>query len=1530
MKNLRYVLVLFSLLLIISATSSCVGTASTHEVRLLDSLNTRAYVFRYKDLDSSFQSAYQAYREANLYDQGKAEACNNLGFCAFMRMDFEGAEKLHKKVYSVTQNELELLIADIGLMKIFQRTSMNKEFYDYRNSAIRRMKRIDEDITVFVDAHEKNRLNYARSEFYIVSAIYYYYLQQESEAIAAISSIDEKEWISSDINQYLYYHYIKGSAELFETTNPVEKSVTEFDHLFTAWRTSLQKTSVYFEANSLQGISNMLNEREVFEVISQRRSQALNKLSEVYHFPLQSATVPDTLLPLRLARLALQKFKEYKDIYQIAGTYVSIGKYFNAHERYNEALDSLGKALDYVNFHHQQYYSKKKDSADVLKPYTDQDTIYTELSWIAKKDVKTVPEWISRIREQLSVSYSGLGMKMQSDYNRNIYLDILDYTRQDKELESRYHALETEANQLNVISFFVFISLVLLIIFFWIFSARSRERNRKHTGRLKLTLDVCQKITASIPADVASTDEIICAVTTSILPDLNTLVGATSLRIGLIDKESNEPVFPSDDEQEETGTETIEEKSIESHFDLRVPDKEDPVGVLELYTRRRLSKDDKALMNIIAPYIAWTMDNGLTFISLGDERKRLEKQRYVLEQHIAENKRQNLIKKSCMAIVNGITPYIDRIINEVHKLTDKGYINDEVIKRDKYLYVDELVSKINEYNDILALWIKMKQGSLSLNIENFELNELFELIAKGRKTFEMKHQQLDVEPTLFTVKADKALTLFMINTLTENARKYTPRGGSVKVYAQEGDGYVEISVEDTGMGLSEQDVARIMGEKVYDSSEIGLQITDDAEQLKKSKGNGFGLMNCKGIIEKYRKTNDVFKVCGFYVDSAPGKGSRFYFRLPAGVRKMMGLLVGLLFAFSVASCNSPAGQTKTSTVPTDSTSVPTRNGADQLLNEASLFADTAYYCNVIENYALALQYVDSSMNRLNRHYVKYAHHPVQLMTLKGKGSPAEIEWWNSMFASDYHVILDIRNEAAVSFLALKQWDNYRYNNTAYSSLYKLLGEDFSLEDYCRKLENSTTNKVVGVLLCVLLLVIILIGYYFLYVRKRWVNRLNLEQVLEINKQVFAASLVRVQESAGEGIHEEGNLSNIPQRIVNESFDSINELLTIDRLCLGVFNEETYKLEFAFYPNRQNWLNAVSGMDAEGYDTLTGLMQRCFETEKYTTERLKNTPAYGDEFSESAVRALPLLVDAGGKHQCVGVIALIKQEGTQQETDLLLFELIARYVAIVVFNAVIKLATKYRDIESAHDETRRASWEDSLLHVQNMVLDNCLSTIKHETIYYPNKIKQIIDKLNYQPLPASGEKESVETITELIDYYKGIYTILSSCAARQLEEVTFRRGTVLADDLLTYAQKYFRKVNKGNKNEIALDTEPSGLKVTGDVIQLKFMLENLIDEALSFQENGRLLLQVREDGNFVRFIFTDMRREKTVEELNQLFYPDLARMTAGEGEKLAGTEYLICKQIVRDHDEFAGHRGCRINAEPCAEGGFTVYFTLPRR
>ncbi len=1419
---------------------SCTDMVPTKEVRLIDSLNGKAYTYRYRSLDSSYKYANEAYQQVNFYKSGKAEASNNLGFCAFMAMDFDRAEALHKEVYKLTKNELELLIADIGLMKICQRTAMNKEFYDYRNSALRRMKRIREESDLFADRHEALRLDYAFTEFFIVSSIYYYYLQQRQEAIASLNQIPEDE-VLADTNQLLYYHYIKGSASLVEATKPEDRKMREFDQLYITWRTAVQTNHPYFEGNGLQGLANLMVSSNNFELFRTRRGYALDQ----FGFPV------DSLLPLRMAQLALEKFREYNDLYQIAGAYVSIGKYMNEHGRYSEALDTLTKALDCVNQHHMLYYHHAVDTLDKLRIYAEGDTTYTGVPWIMEEDVRTVPEWISRIREQLSVSYAGLGMKYASDYNRNIYLDILNYTRQDKELESRYLSLESDSRQMTLVLSLVIAGLVLVVILWWFFNKRSKIRNQVDVERLQRILALCRDITSSIPMNVPLIQQ-----------GIDQLFGKGRLQ-------------------------------------LEIPEE----GKAALVPLHRLNRDEEALVHVLEPYIVWAADNEQMVEALSDERMQLEKQRYVYEQHIAGNKRQNLIKKACLAIVNGINPYIDRILNEVHKLTERGYIDHEKIKKEKYQYIDELVTTINEYNDILALWIKMKQGTLSLNIETFDLNELFELLGKGRRAFEMKNQKLEIEPTTVMVKADRALTLFMINTLAENARKYTPEGGTIKVYARTTDAYVEISVEDNGRGISEEDMARIIGEKVYDSRVIGMKNAADPEVLKENKGSGFGLMNCKGIIEKYKKTNELFRGCVFDVESELGKGSRFYFRLPSGVRKAMGvLLLCLLLPFGVSSClHDP--------IPPmlqegDSIVVVTDSAYEDLLDAASDYANAAYFANVDENYEFALQYIDSAILLLNEHYEKYARpdRPHRYMKLVGEGTPAEISWWNELFDSDYHVILDIRNEAAVAFLALKQLDAYSYNNSAFTDLYKLQGEDQTLEAYCRQLERSNTNKTVGIILCFVLLVVSLVGYYFLYMRKRLQNRLNLEQVLEINQKVFAASLVRPQEQENaEALQrEESTLKEIPQRIVDEAFGPVNELLTIDRMGIAVYNETTHRLEYASRPGQE----------------MPEMVEQCFSS--------------GEYLSEQHLQAIPLMVEAGGEHQCVGVLYLERREGTEQETDRLLFELVARYVAIVVFNAVVKLATKYRDIESAHEETRRASWEDSMLHVQNMVLDNCLSTIKHETIYYPNKIKQIVGRLNTQKLSETEEREAVETMTELIEYYKGIFTILSSCASRQLEEVTFRRTVIPVQELLDTAGKYFKKSMKNRSERIELEIEPMEAKVIGDVNQLRFLLENLIDEALTVREDGVIRLQARQDNEYIRFLFTDTRREKSVEELNQLFYPNLARMTSGEKGELRGTEYLVCKQIIRDHDEFAGRRGCRINAEPAEGGGFTVYFTIPRR
>lgn len=143
---------------------------------------------------------------------------------------------------------------------------------------------------------------------------------------------------------------------------------------------------------------------------------------------------------------------------------------------------------------------------------------------------------------------------------------------------------------------------------------------------------------------------------------------------------------------------------------------------------------------------------------------------------------------------------------------------------------------------------------------------------------------------------------FMINILMENVCKYMQLGGNVFVYVQEMEFYVEILVKDDGLGFLQEDVECILSEKVYDLGKIGLQISENVSELQKNKGYGFGLMNCKGIIDKYKKINEIFWVCLFWIESELGKGSCFYFCLFKGVCKML-MLVLVVFFFVLVGCN---------------------------------------------------------------------------------------------------------------------------------------------------------------------------------------------------------------------------------------------------------------------------------------------------------------------------------------------------------------------------------------------------------------------------------------------------------------------------------------------------------------------------------------------------------------------------------------------------------------------------------------------------
>ena len=95
--------------------------------------------------------------------------------------------------------------------------------------------------------------------------------------------------------------------------------------------------------------------------------------------------------------------------------------------------------------------------------------------------VNQAPDLVASIREQLSVVYSALNDKQQSDYNRNIYLDLHQQTRQDRLLESRADQLNRSSAQLNGMIVAVVAAIVLLCVLLYVFNLLRLRSDRKNT-----------------------------------------------------------------------------------------------------------------------------------------------------------------------------------------------------------------------------------------------------------------------------------------------------------------------------------------------------------------------------------------------------------------------------------------------------------------------------------------------------------------------------------------------------------------------------------------------------------------------------------------------------------------------------------------------------------------------------------------------------------------------------------------------------------------------------------------------------------------------------------------------------------------------------------------------------------------------------------------------------------------------------------------------------------------------------------------
>ena len=232
----------------------------------VDGQNDRAYYWHYRSLDSTEHYARQAMKQATpdgdgwwntfaVYADGQAEALNNLAFVSLMRMDYGRAERLLDSVAIITDNQLELLVSYVQQMRRCQRMSHNRDFYDYREQALRSLQRLRENPGV-LDDRQRQRLLYAETEMAIVTSTYYYYVGLERQSVESMKSVPTG--VEQDTTQFLNYLYNVGAGGIVTTGTQQDINQMEFDHLMHCYLLARQTGSTYFVANSLEALADHL------------------------------------------------------------------------------------------------------------------------------------------------------------------------------------------------------------------------------------------------------------------------------------------------------------------------------------------------------------------------------------------------------------------------------------------------------------------------------------------------------------------------------------------------------------------------------------------------------------------------------------------------------------------------------------------------------------------------------------------------------------------------------------------------------------------------------------------------------------------------------------------------------------------------------------------------------------------------------------------------------------------------------------------------------------------------------------------------------------------------------------------------------------------------------------------------------------------------------------------------------------------------------------------------------------------------
>jgi len=295
-----------------------------------------------------------------------------------------------------------------------------------------------------------------------------------------------------------------------------------------------------------------------------------------------------------------------------------------------------------------------------------------------------------------------------------------------------------------------------------------------------------------------------------------------------------------------------------------------PANIIRLrkYLQEMISgklPDEVKLLSSMDDIDAIERSMNMLLTRLSSQVEKLESAYATLEREVRERRRAERLKDEFVSIVShelrtplavtkeGISLVLDGIPGEINAKQAK------VLAKAKSS-IDRLTRIINDLLDIS----KIEAGKMTMHREQLDLCALIRTVAASFDTLAAQ-KRLRIELALpaadIRLFADEDRIMQVFTNLISNAIKHT-YAGTVTVRAAETDRQVECSVEDTGLGIAEEDIPYLFDKFTQFGRKHG----------KGGGGTGLGLSIVKSIVETHGGS--------ITAESVPGEGSRFIFVLP--------------------------------------------------------------------------------------------------------------------------------------------------------------------------------------------------------------------------------------------------------------------------------------------------------------------------------------------------------------------------------------------------------------------------------------------------------------------------------------------------------------------------------------------------------------------------------------------------------------------------------------------------------------------------